>query len=199
MSRVKAAAYARTSTLLRQDPENQLVPIRAAAANRDLVIVDEYVDKVSGTTERRPELDRLLRDARMGKFKVVVVSALDRIARNSLFFLKLAEQLESYGVCLVSLREGVDMSSAVGRAVTQILSSVSELERNLISERIRVALAVKKATSGQTGWRCGRTPLSQALIEKAQAMRATGKSIREIARELKISKSSVERAVRKKS
>ena len=74
MNQVRAVAYARVSTLLKQEPEHQLVPIRGVIANRDLKLVDEYVDRITGSADRRKELDRLIGDARMGKFKVIVIS-----------------------------------------------------------------------------------------------------------------------------
>ena len=196
MSQVRAVAYARVSTLLKQEPEHQLVPIRGVIANRDLKLVDEYVDRITGSADRRKELDRLIGDARMGKFKVIVIYALDRLARDTRFLLNLIHELNSYGVTLVSLRESIDLGSPVGRAVLQILGSIAELEKNLISERIRTALAVKKMTAAETGWTCGRKPLSQDVVDKVNALRAKGLSIRAISRELGIGKTSVERVLR---
>ena len=95
---VKVAAYARVSTLLNQEPEHQLVPIRQVASNRDFEVVSEYVDRISGSTERRRELDRLITDARLGKFKIVVVYALDRLARDTRFLLNLLHELDRKSV-----------------------------------------------------------------------------------------------------
>lgn len=198
MNQIRAVAYARVSTLLKQEPEHQLVPIRGVIANRDLKLVDEYVDRITGSADRRKELDRLINDARMGKFKVIVIYALDRLARDTRFLLNLIHELNGYGVTLVSLRESIDLGTPVGRAVLQILGSIAELEKNLISERIKTALAVKKMTAAQTGWRCGRNPLPIGIIEQVKALRAKGLSIRAISRELNIGKTSVERVLRKK-
>lgn len=198
MNQIKAVAYARVSTLLKQEPEHQLIPIRGVIANRDLKLVGEYVDRISGSADRRKELDRLIGDARMGKFKVIVIYALDRLARDTRFLLNLLHELNGYGVTLISMRESIDLGTPVGRAVLQILGSIAELEKNLISERIKTALAVKKMTAAQTGWRCGRNPLSQEVVEKVKALRAKGLSIRAISRELGIGKTSVERVLKGK-
>lgn len=195
---IKAVAYARVSTLLKQEPEHQLVPIRSMIANRNLTLVDEYIDRISGSDDRRKELDRLVRDARMGKFKVVIIYALDRLARDTRFLLNLLHELNDYGVTLVSLRESIDLGTPVGRAVLQILGSIAELEKNLISERIKTALAVKKMTANQTGWRCGRKPLPQATVDQVKALRDKGLSIRAISRHLGIGKTSVERVLKGK-
>lgn len=199
MNQIKAVAYARVSTLLKQEPEHQLVPIRGVIANRDLKLVDEYVDRITGSADRRKELDRLIGDARMGKFKVIVIYALDRLARDTRFLLNLIHELNGYGVTLISLRESIDLGTPVGRAVLQILGSIAELEKNLISERIKTALAVKKMTSAETGWRCGRNPLPKEIVEQVKALRAKGLSIRAISRELGIGKTSVERVLKVKT
>lgn len=195
MSQIRAVAYARVSTLLKQEPEHQLVPIRGVIANRGLKLVDEYIDRISGSNERRKELDRLISDARMGKFKVVVIYALDRLARDTRFLLNLIHELNGYGISIISLRESIDLGTPVGRAVLQILGSIAELEKNLISERIKCALAVKKMSAAQTGWTCGRKPLPQDTIDKIKSLREKGLSIRAIAKQLSISKTSVERVL----
>jgi DNA invertase Pin-like site-specific DNA recombinase len=191
----KAVAYARVSTLLKQEPEHQLVPIRGVIANRDLKLVGEYVDRISGSTERRRELDRMIGDARLGKFKIIVIYALDRLARDTRFLLNLIHELNGYGVTLISLRESIDLGTPVGRAVLQILGSIAELEKNLISERIKCALAVKKMTADQTGWRCGRKPLAPEIVEQVKRLRSKGFSIRAVAKQLGIGKTSVERVL----
>lgn len=193
---MKAVAYARVSTLLKQDPEHQLVPIRGLATGRGFQLVDEYVDRVSGTTERRKELDRLVRDARLGKFKVVIIYALDRLARDTRFLLNLLHELDSYGVTIISMRESIDLSTPIGKAVLQILGSIAELERNLISERIRTALAVKKMSAHKTGWRCGRKPIASNVTERIVYLRDRGLSIREVAKIAGVGKTTVERVIK---
>jgi DNA invertase Pin-like site-specific DNA recombinase len=195
---IKAVAYARVSTLLKQDPEHQLVPIRQLAKNRDFQLADEFVDRITGSADRRKDLDRLLRDARLGKFKILISYSLDRLGRDTRFLLNLLHELEGYGVSVIFIRESIDLSTPIGKAVMQILGAIAELEKNLISERIKTALAVKKLASSQTGWRCGRKPLDPNLAVKARDLRAKGRSIRAIASELGISKTSVERILRGK-
>ena len=196
MNADKAVAYARVSTLLKQDPEHQLVPIRDVAGNRNFMLVDEYVDRITGSSDRRKELDRLVRDARMGKFKVVIIYALDRLARDTRFLLNLLHELNGYGVTLISLRESIDLGTPVGRAVLQILGSIAELEKNLISERIKTALAVKKMSANETGWRCGRKPIDSKKIDEAKTLLSQGKSLRETAKITGLGKSTIERIKR---
>ncbi len=198
---MKAVAYARVSTVLSQDPNHQLEPIRQLAGGRGFELVDEYVDYVSGTKDRRKELDQLIRDARIGKFKVIIIYALDRLARDVRFLLNLLHEMDSYGVRVISIRESLDFSSdnPISRALVQIIGAVAELERNLISERIKTALAVKKQLAIQNGtnWRTGRPSIvNEKTIEQVSRLREKGLSIRGIAKEIGIAKSSVQRILK---
>lgn len=191
---MKAVIYARVSTLLKQDPNHQLIPARELVNHRGYELVKEYTDRISGSSDKREGLDQLIKDARSGKFKIVVIYALDRIARDTRFLLNLIHELESYGVSLISLRESIDLSTPIGRALLQILGSIAELERNLISERIKTALAVKKmkADKEKNGWRCGRPPkITSELVDAVIKLRDSGNSIRNTAKVLNISKTTV--------
>lgn len=195
---IKAVAYARISTLLKgQTVENQLVPIREFARGRGFEVVDEYIDEgISGARETRPALDQLVKDARRRKFKVVVVAALDRMSRSTKHMLTLLDELRHYGVSIISLRENLDFSSPAGQMALTVLSAVSALERQIISERIRVALATKKLVAQRSGvpWKAGRpTVATPEKAEQAQELRGRGLSIRKIAAELGVSRSSVQR------
>lgn len=192
------AIYARTSTVLNQDPQLQVTMLEEFAKNRKFKIVESYVDQISGTRDKRPALDRMLVDAKRGKFSLILVSGLDRIGRNTKNCLTLFEELAHVNVGIVSLRENLDFSSPVGKMILSVLFSVAQLERDMISERIRCALAAKKILARQTnsGWRCGRRPLAEDLKGKALDLRKSGLSVRGIAKQLGIGKSSVERILR---
>src|ERR1700760_2229828 len=129
------AIYMRVSTV-DQHPETQLYDLRAMARQRGFQIVAEYTDRISGTKARRPGLDDLLRDARRGRFQVVLVWASDRIARPSRHFLEVLDELNPLGVEFVSFRENLDTGGPLGRAVVIISGAIAELERNLIIERV---------------------------------------------------------------
>lgn len=195
--RVRAAAYARVSTLLGQDPEQQLILIRQLALARSLEITREYVDKgISGVRERRPALDELVADARKGKFKILIVAALDRVGRSTKHLLNLLDELNHYGVRLVSLRENLDFSTPTGHMVLTVLAAVSSLEREIIRDRIRNSLAAKKLAAQQSGsgWRSGRPSIvTPALRDQVLNLRSEGLSIRAIERALnrKISRATI--------
>lgn len=198
---LKAVAYSRVSTLLGQDPEHQLVHIREFAKARGFQLVQEYVDKgISGARERRPSLDSLVADARRGKFKILIVSGIDRIARNTRHLLNLIHELQGYGVSVISLRENIDFTTPMGQATLAILGCLGTLEKNLIAERIKSALAAKKITAERTGsgWRCGRpVAVTPDLVAKVHQLRAQGLSIRRIEMDLAkaISRTSIVRVL----
>jgi DNA invertase Pin-like site-specific DNA recombinase len=186
----RAALYMRVSTL-DQHPETQLYDLRGLAAQRGLEIVEEYTDKISGAKAKRPGLDRLLADARRGKFDVVLVAAFDRIARSVRHFLEVLDELTHLNIEFISFRENVDTGGPLGRAMIVIIGAIAELERNLIIERVRAGMRRAKLE----GQRIGRAPLDvdrQALLRD----RARGVSLSEMAKLHQISRASVCRIIR---
>ena len=132
----RAALYLRVSTV-DQHPETQVHDLRQMAAQRGFEIVAEYTDRISGVKARRPGLDDLMRDARRGKFDVVLVWASDRIARSVKHFLDVLDELNRLNVEFVSFREQIDTGGSLGRAIVVIIGAIAELERSLIVERVR--------------------------------------------------------------
>jgi DNA invertase Pin-like site-specific DNA recombinase len=185
----KAALYLRVSTV-DQHPETQLHDLRGLAAQRGFEIVEEYTDRLSGVKARRPGLDQLLADARRRKFDVVLVWAFDRIARSVRHFLEVLDELNRLEIEFVSFRENVDTGGPLGRAMVIIIGAISELERNLIIERVRAGMRRAKLE----GRRLGRPPLSvnrDALIRD----RGHGQSLRQLAKLYGISRASVARVL----
>lgn len=195
----KAAVYARVSTLLGQDPEIQTSQIKQFTDSRGFTVAGVYIDKgISGSKERRPGLDKMVKDARMGRFNVIVIAAIDRLARDTRHLLNLICELNHYGISVISLRESIDFSTPVGQATLTIIGAVAQLEKELIRERIKNALAAKKLAAEKTGsgWRCGRPVKVNPDVKKAVfELRAAGVSIRNIAKRLQIAKSSVQRVL----
>ncbi len=200
--RIKAAVYARVS-LVEQDASSQLVALRECCANRgwELTTEREYLDHgVSGAKDRRPGLDRMLKDMRAGRFKIVVVAGLDRLGRNVRHLLGLLDELNSLGVKFVSLREAIDLSTPQGQMTMTVLAAVAQLERDLTRQRVRETIAAKKLWAQKTGngWRMGPPiKVTDALIAKVLQLREQGFSIREIERRLdkKISRGSIGRVL----
>src|ERR1019366_3582145 len=106
MKQLRAVLYARVSTLNgHQDPEMQLRELREFAVARGWQIVEEFVDRgVSGSKDRRPQLDRMMDAARSRKIDTVICWKLDRFARSLKHMVVALSEFESLGVQFVSLR-----------------------------------------------------------------------------------------------
>jgi DNA invertase Pin-like site-specific DNA recombinase len=116
---------------------------------------------ISGTKEKRPELDRLLSDAHIRRFDAVVVWKFDRFARSVSHLLRALENFQALGIEFVSLSEQLDTSTPTGKMVFTVLGAVAELERSLIVERVRAGMRNARAK----GKRIGRPPRTQLTPE----------------------------------
>ena len=186
----RAVLYMRVSTV-DQHPETQLHDLRGLAAQRGFEIVNEYTDRISGAKAKRPGLDQLLKDARRGKFDILLVWGFDRIARSVRHFLEVLDELNHLHIEFISFRENVDTSGPLGRAMIVIIGAIAELERNLIIERVRAGIRRARLE----GRRIGREPLQ---VDRAALLRdrARGLSLTQLAKTYRISRSSVCRVLR---
>src|SRR5499426_3320942 len=189
--RAVCALYMRVSTKGHgQTTDTQALPLREYAAHRGFDIVGEYRDDgISGSKDSRPALDRLMKDARARKFDVVVVARFDRFARSVSHLLRALEEFSHLGIDFVSLSESIDTSTLMGKMIFTVLGAVAELERNLIKERVHMGISRAR----KQGKRLGR-PKRVFDREKANVM-LQSMSVREVARQLGISRGVIERAL----
>ena len=186
----KAVLYLRVSTL-DQHPESQLHDLDQLAQQRGLEIVEIYEDRITGAKASRPGLDRLMADARQGKFDVLLVWASDRLARSVMHFLQVLDELARLNIQFISFREQIDTGGALGIAVLVIVGAIAELERSLIKERVKAGLRRAKLE----GRRIGRPKLAidrDAVLQD----RAQGMSLNELARKYQVSKGSICKALK---
>lgn len=182
----RAALYVRVSTV-DQHPENQLHQLRQYASYRGLQIVEEYTDHgFSGARARRPELDRMMEDARRHRFDVVLVWSCDRLARSTKHLLQTVDELSGFGIQFFSQREAIDTEGPLGRAIMVIVSAMAELERSILSERVKIGMA----RSRMEGRQIGRARLDINREEVVSDRRA-GLSLTLVARKHSISRASV--------
>lgn len=186
---IRAALYARVSTTGHgQDVGLQLDELRQVASQRGWTATD-YVDEgVSGSKDRRPALDRMMADARAGKLDVVAVWRFDRFARNTAHLLAAMDEFRALGVSFVSLREQIDTSTPMGKAMFTIVSAISELERDLIRERVVAGVQRAKAS----GKHCGRPKVAMDL-RPALALIREGRGLKDVAAILKVSRATLRR------
>jgi DNA invertase Pin-like site-specific DNA recombinase len=187
----RTALYMRVSTV-DQHPETQLHDLRHMAAQRGYEIVQEYTDRISGVKARRPGLDQMMADARRGRFDIVLVWASDRIARSVKHYLEVLDELNRLNIEFISFRENIDTGGPLGRAIVVIIAAIAELERNLIVERVRAGMRRARLD----GTRIGRQPLTLDH-EAIHRDRCRGQSIRQIAKEHRISTATVQRVLRR--
>src|SRR5271165_1391276 len=162
----RVALYCRVSTI-EQHVEPQLHALRSYAEARGLTIAAEYVDHgVSGAKDRRPALDRLLADCRRRSVDAVAVTKLDRLGRSLRHLLTLVGELEAVGVDFISLDDGLDTSTPVGRLFFQIRGAFAEYEQSLIAERAAAGRAAAKRRGVQFGRRSTLPPESAARVAR---------------------------------
>lgn len=173
--------YARVSTD-GQSLDGQLDLLRQAGAEKI------FAEKLSGKSRARPELARLLEHLRPGD--LVVVTRFDRAARRLIDLVDLVEDIAAKGASFRSLSEDIDTSSTSGRLVLHVMAAIAQFERDRIVERTKEGQAAARAR--------GRFPgrpraLSPEQRDTCLQLLGEGKSVREVARLFKVSRSTVAR------
>jgi site-specific DNA recombinase len=198
---MKAIGYARVSTDKQADRgvslEAQTEKIRAMTVVHSAELADIIVEAgESAKSLNRPGMQRLLALADSGGVDAVIVAKLDRLTRSVKDLCELLERFERRGVALISVAESLDTSSAAGRLVINIMTAVSQWEREAIGERTRDALSHKR-TNGERvgniayGYRLAPDGVhvepdhaEQVMIDAIGELRAQGRSLRRIALDL---------------
>src|ERR1017187_7008060 len=177
---MRAALYARVSTLNGQHPEMQLAELREYASRRGWEIMGEYVDEgVSGSKESRPELNRLMADAHRRQLDIVLVWKIDRFGRSLRHLVNALADLDSYGVTFASLKDSLDLSTPSGRLMFQIIGAMAEFERALIQERVKAGLQNARRNGKQLG-----RPRRVVDHDGIFRLKSEGHSLRDIAEKL---------------
>lgn len=190
--RERAAIYARVSTS-DQSADMQLAELREHAHRRGWQVAAEYIDHgISGTKSSRPELDKMMADARRRSFDLVLVWRFDRFARSTAHLLTALDEFRSLSVDFVSLHEAVDTTTPLGKMVFTVVAAVAELERSIICERVRAGVARARAR-GKT---LGRPPGSKIDAKRVRQLLTEGLSTRAVAKAMQIGIGSVIRASR---
>lgn len=190
----KVALYARVSKSDEsQDPESQLLRLRRYAEEHRHEVYAEYVDKASGADPNRPQLERMLADARGHRFSMILTVKIDRIARSMSNLYSVLEDLERFGVKFHCIDQPeVSTDSSMGKLLLNILGAMAEFERELIRERTKAGLERTRAQ----GTRLGRKPVVIDMV-RVHELRAQGWGVRRIAAELKIAPDTLRRGLRK--
>jgi len=163
--------------------EQQLAACQRFCEYRGYEVTEIYQEIVSGAKAKRPEYLRLVADLRSLKYDGVVVFRLDRLGRNARELALLVDELENKGIKVFSVHESFDTSTALGRAMRELIYVFAQLEREQIGEATKQRLAALKAQ----GKRLGRKPASAAQVRRVRQLRADGLSLRQIAKNASLS------------
>jgi DNA invertase Pin-like site-specific DNA recombinase len=190
----RAAIYLRTSTTA-QHTENQRLELERIAERRGWTITEVYEDfGVSGAKgrDKRPALDRMLKDANRRRFDLVVAWSIDRVGRSLSDLLGTIQHLEAVGVDLYLDQQNIDTTTPTGRLLFQITGAFAEFERSMIRSRVNLGLDRARAQ----GKRLGRRPVSTDVVKRIRAQLATGAGILKTAKALGVGTGTVHRIKR---
>lgn len=186
--------YGRVSTE-QQSLFRQIDMAKNLAIDEDSV----YLEKMTGTKAHRPQLDKLLKEIeeekQIGRTSTLYIESLSRLGRSTKDLLTLLEKLQTLECTLISSKEQIDTSTAVGRLLTTLLCALSEFERDLTVERTKSGLAASRAR-GRVG---GRPPKNPKEVKIALSLYDSKEySIAEICKRCNISQGTLYTAIRKR-
>ena len=198
---MKAIGYVRVSTEKQADfgvsLEAQSEKVRAMAVVQGAELVDVIVDAgESAKSLNRPGMARLLSLVDAGAVDAVIIAKLDRLTRSVKDLAELLERFTRRGVSLVSVAESLDTGTAAGRLVLNIMTAVSQWEREAIGERTRDAMHHKRAIGERVGTlpfgygvaadglHLQADPAEQGVLSRIRELKAAGHTTRQIADEL---------------
>src|ERR1700745_4456178 len=189
----RVGIYLRVSTDA-QTTDNQRRELEAVAARSGWEVVDIYEDAgISGSNgrEKRPGLDRLLKDATARKINVIAVWSVDRLGRSLQHLVGFLNELQALNCHLDLHQQAIDTTTPSGRAMFQMCGVFAEFERAMIVERVNAGLARARA-EGKT---LGRKPVKPAVEQRIRALRAKGMGILKIGKTIGVGTSVVQRVI----
>jgi putative DNA-invertase from lambdoid prophage Rac len=184
----RAGLYARVSTNDQQTIPLQIRALREYAARRGWAIALQVKEIGSGASQRQLR-ETMLEAARRREIDVVLVWRLDRWGRSVTDLLATLQELEHLGVGFVSLNEALDLTTPAGRAMAALLAVFAAFEREILQERVRAGLAHAR----QNGKKLGRPITAGLQADQVRKLHRAGISKSEIARRLRIGRTSVRR------
>src|SRR5262252_1484989 len=187
----RAAIYVRVSTD-KQTIDNQVAALHQIAERRGWEVVEQYHDAgISGSKgrDKRPGLDRMLKDASKRRFDVVMAWAIDRLGRSLIDLLGTIQELEACGVDLFLEQQSIDTTTPSGKLMFQIVGAFAEFERTMIRQRIHAGLR-RAVAEGKT---LGRPLNDPEAVAKAKRALRKGMGINRTAKLVGLSNGTVQR------
>ncbi len=183
--------YARVSTD-GQNLDRQIDALMAAGVSKKHL----YFEKMTGTKSDRPELNRLIDDLETDD--IVVIADLTRISRSTKDLLEIADKIKNKGAYIKSLKDtwlDTTSNNPYNVFLLTVMSDLSQLERDLISQRTKEGLVSAKAR-GRNG---GRPSKQNEKSEMVMALYDSSMKIADIVRNTELSRRTVNRIVRNHS
>lgn len=185
------AIYVRVSTKA-QGTESQEPDLERWARSQDAPVV-WYRDKKTGKTMDRPAMNKLLDAVQVGKVSTVVVWRLDRLGRTAKGLTALFDDLRERKINLVSLKDGLDLSTPAGRLMANVLASVAAYETEVRGERVLAGqaaarLAGKTWGGSEAGRRVKVTPEQEKIIRR---MKREGETVVAMAKTTQLSRPTI--------
>jgi putative DNA-invertase from lambdoid prophage Rac len=187
---MKAALYARVSTHDQQTLPLQLNAMRGYAKKRGWAIALQIKEVGSGA-KTRPQREELVKAARRRENDVIIVWRLDRWGRSPADLVTTLKELSDLGIGFVSLTEAIDLTTPSGRALAGMLAVFAEFERDILRERVKAGIAQAR----EKGKTHGRPATASKQAAEVKRLYKKGISKSEIARRLKIGRTSVIRII----
>ena len=187
---MKAVVYARVSTNDQNTIPMQIRKCREYAKSRNWTVSHIIKDIASGA-KQRPQRNDILKLARKREIDVIIVWKLDRWGRSTADVVSSLQELQELNVKFISITEALDFTTAMGRAMSGLLSVFAEFERELIRERVMAGLEQARSR----GVRLGRPPLVQLKEKEIKAHFKKTKNISSTARKFKVSRRSISRII----
>jgi DNA invertase Pin-like site-specific DNA recombinase len=192
----RVALYARVSTTNHhQDVQVQLRDLKTYVKLHGWIVAAEYIDHISSAKKNRPQLEHMMADAKKNKFGIVACWKFDRVSRSAIELVDVLDQLKKLKINFVSMTESVDTTTPMGEFVVTVLGAVGKMERSMISERVKAGLRNAKAKGKQLG-HPSPTPITKRLIERVHELNKEGQSLRDIAKQVKVSHVTVARLLK---
>ena len=177
--------YARVSTD-KQSVDMQINELQDFIKRRDWKLHKIFTDEgYSGRNTKRPAFAEMMLQARERRFDILMVWKLDRLGRSLKDLITTLDMLSSYGVDFISYKDNhMDTTTPTGKLVFNVVASVAEFERDLISERIKAGLQNARLKGKKLG---AKRKLDALLFQKGLELKKQGFSNRQIAKKLEVS------------
>jgi len=185
------AVYLRVSSTTQNAASQQ--PDLKRWADAQAEPVEWYSDRFTGKSMDRPAFKRLERALRAGEVSTLVVWRLDRLGRTASGLASLFEELVQRKVNLVSLRDGLDLSTPAGRLMAGVLASVAVYETEVRSERQTAGIAAAKGRGVRFGRPLGTRKSRIPPCKRAAIIdhKAAGWKVADIARAVGLARKTI--------